>query len=221
VPRAMNTMLHIKKLLEPSGAPRFRFAAPGVVLLLVASASCVLVAPWAMPASYSWLSNAISESGAQGVYSAWIVRLGFLFFGFSVLWLAAFLRPNWARSTYWMHRVFGMCMIGTAAFSHKPWLTNVPFDPFEDFLHSVTATGMGFAFALGVVGRVLQREESEILKKAWDVVAIIAATALPPLGELWPSIAGLLQRTLFLVAYLWYAHEAVTARSISDNWKNR
>jgi hypothetical protein len=172
----------------------------------------VFTAPLAMPDSYSWLSNAISESAAQGVEAAWIARLGFVLFGCAVLWLVSFLRPVWARGTYWMQLAFGVCMVGTAAFSHKPWLPNVPFDSFEDFLHSVTATGMGFAFSFGVVARLLQRKHGEASRKAFDGVALVVATAFSPLGELWPSIAGLLQRVMFIVAYLWFAHEALTAQ---------
>ncbi|MFM9884651.1 MAG: DUF998 domain-containing protein [Burkholderiales bacterium] len=205
----MNSAPHI--LLQPLGTSSARFTVLGVLLLLAASATCVLAAPLAMPDGYSWLTNAISESAAQGLQSAWIARLGFLLFGCAVLWLAAYLRSIWARGAYWMQVAFAICMIGTAAFSHKPWLANVPLDLFEDLLHSVTATGMGFAFSFGVVARLFQRGNGEHLKKALDVIALVAATSLSPLGELWPSIAGLLQRTLFGVAYLWFAYEALAA----------
>jgi len=168
-----------------------------------------------MPNGYSWLSNAISESAAQGLHSAWIARLGFLLYGLAVFWLAASLRPVWARGAYWMHSTFGVFMIGTAAFSHKPWLTNIPFDSFEDLLHSVTATGMGFAFSFGVLARLLQRGKGEKLYIAGDAVALVAATVLPLSGLFWPSMSGLLQRTLFVVAYLWFAREAMTARSMT------
>jgi hypothetical protein len=211
----MNSAPRIKILLEPLGTSSSRFAMPGVALLVVASATCLLSAPLAMPDSYSWLTNAISESAAQGLESAWIARLGFLLFGCGVLWLAASLKTVWARGAYWMHLAFGVCMVGTAAFSHKPWLANVPVDAFEDFLHSMTATGMGFAFSFGVVARLLQRENGEHLKKAFDIIALVAATTLSPLGELWPSIAGLLQRMMFGVAYLWFAQEAVTAWAVT------
>ena len=40
-------------------------------------------------------------------------------------------------------------------------------------------------------------------------VAIAAASALPLMSAVWPPIDGLLQRSLFLVAYLWYACEAL------------
>jgi hypothetical protein len=63
-------------------------------------------------------------------------------------------------------------MVGTAAFSHQPWLDGVPFDPVEDFLHSLTATVTGFAFALGVRARFLQREKSDRMGWVLDVTTV-------------------------------------------------
>jgi len=162
-----------------------------------------------MPPGYSWMTHSISESAAQGLAHAWIARLGFLLFGLGVLSLALYRKPIWSRGTTWMHLAFAVLMLGTSAFSHKPWLTGVPADPFEDFLHSLTATGMGFAFAFGVVVRLLQRKRAETVPKAFDLIAILAATFLTPIGGLVPGIAGLLQRTMFAVAYAWYAFETL------------
>jgi hypothetical protein len=212
----MNAMLHMKTLLIPATTQGCRFTALGVFLLLAVSLSCVLVAPLAMPDSYSWFSNVISESAAQRVHSAWIARLGFLLFGLAVLWLTVSLKPVWARGDYWMHMAFSVFMVGTAAFSHRPWLDNIPFDSFEDLLHSITATGMGFAFSLGIVVRLLQREKGEGPKRAFDAFALVAATTLPLLGVVLPSMGGLFQRTMFIVAYLWYAHEALLVRKLAS-----
>lgn len=198
-----------KQLLQPAGATRAGYTRIGIVVLLVTSALCIFLAPLAMPLGYSWLSNSISESAAQGLRLAWIARLGFILFGLAVLWLVLFRRTTWARGVYWMQLVFAIFMLGTAAFSHKPWVAGVTFDPNEDFLHSVTATGMGFAFAFGVVLRFLQRKENEKLQRAYDFVAILAATVLTPIGGAVPFVAGLLQRTMFAVAYLWFIHEAL------------
>jgi len=100
-------------------------------------------------------------------------------------------------------------MLGTAAFSHKPWLADVASDTVEDFLHSLTATGMGFAFTLGVIVRLLQRKREEQRQRSYDLIAIVVATVLPMAGGFMPSVAGLLQRTLFVIAYLWFIHEAL------------
>lgn len=201
------------KILEPFGEQRSRAASVGITLMLLGSAICVVLAASAMPDGYSWRTNSISESAAQGVQFAWISRLSFLLFGCAVLWLASCKRRIWARGTYWMNIVFGLSMIGTAAFSHKPWVEGVPYDRFEDFLHSITATGMGFAFSLGVVARFMQRSSGETMGRIFDIVALVSATALPLLGFPFPSLAGLLQRVLFGVAYVWFAFEAIEIRN--------
>jgi hypothetical protein len=100
-------------------------------------------------------------------------------------------------------------MVGTAAFSHAPWLAGVPFDPVEDFLHSLTATVMGFAFAFGVVARFLQREKTDRVGRLLDGTAVAAATFLPLLMATQPEIIGLLQRAMFFIAYVWYGREAL------------
>ena len=206
---AEKSMRVFESLLVPTPSIPVAIAGRLVVVLLILSAICLVLASMAMPSSYSWMSNAISESAAQGVYCAWVARLGFLLFGFAIVWLASILKPYWARGTYWMHLGFAVFMLSTAAFSHKPWLTELPFDLTEDILHSITATGMGFAFTLGVLVRFFQREKNQTVYKIGDVIAIIIASSLSPLGEIWPGVAGLLQRIIFLVAYCWYSSEAL------------
>jgi len=162
-----------------------------------------------MPPGYSWLTHTTSESAAQALEGAWLARLGFILFGLAVIWLASFKSPVWARAAVWFHLAFGVCMVGTAAFSHHPWLAGVPFDPVEDILHSLTATVMGFAFALGVVVRFWQRGTEDRVGRVLDVTAVAAATFLPLLMATQPEIIGLLQRLMFAVAYLWYGREAL------------
>jgi hypothetical protein len=202
----------MNSLLLPAASPNNRRVAYGVLGLLVASAASVAIAALAMPASYSWQANSISESAAQGLQHAWIARLGFLCFGFAVLALTLAMRLVWARAAYWMHLTFAACMFGTAAFSHQPWLQGVPFDPFEDFLHSLTATGMGFAFSFGVLARLIQRNATETPQRAFDGLALTAATAMPLLAALYQSSGGLIQRAMFVVAYVWYGAEAFRMR---------
>ena len=178
----------------------------GILILLILSLGCLLVVPVFMPESYSWLIHTTSESAAQGLQGAWLARLGFLLFGFAVLWLAALLSTTWARAASWMHLAFGILMIGTAAFSHRPFIPGVPFDPVEDWLHSFSATLMGFAFSLGVFFRFLQRGKS--IGRVLDLVALASAIGIPLLMMRFPGIGGLVQRLMFLVAYLWYGTEA-------------
>lgn len=183
-----------------------RFTTSLAAGLLAVSALALLLAPLNMPDSYSWLQHTTSESAAQGVEGAWLARLGFLIFGLTVLWLAERLLDNWPVSVHWLHGVFGLMMVGTAVFSSKPWLPNLPFDPVEDALHSFTATAMGFAFAIGVGLRLWHREDRRF-GQALDVAAIAASVVIPLVMSALPDWDGLLQRCMFATAYLWYTHE--------------
>lgn len=127
--------------------------------------------------------------------------------------LSVLQRQAWARSAYWMHLVFALAMLSTAAFSHKPWLSGVAVDEFKEFLHSVTAAGKGFAFCFGVFARLAQRQRAQVGARALDVVVLIVATAMSPVAALLPEHGGLVQRVMFAVAYVWYATEALAAGS--------
>jgi hypothetical protein len=183
----------------------------GVVALtaLVMSAVSLGIAPLLMPESYSWVEHTTSESAAQGVDGAWLARLGFLLFGSLVLLLALAAERKWGLWARILHAAFGVFMIATAAFSHRPWEPGVPYDRTEDLLHSITATGMGFAFAFGVVAVLLRRRANERFARSFDIVAV-AASVLFPLGmTVTDDFTGLIQRMMFLIAYVWYGSEAI------------
>jgi hypothetical protein len=162
-------------------------------------------APALMPRDYSWVANTTSESAAQGVQGAWLARLGFALLGLSVILLAVESRRRWGPWATALHATFGTLMTAAAAFSHRPWTTGEEFDRTEDLLHSVAATGMGFAFALGVVATALWRTRRRVL----DVIAVVAAVAIPLGMSAWPESGGAIQRLMFAVAYTWYGTEAV------------
>jgi hypothetical protein len=207
-------------LLRPSGPLSPQTVLVSTLLLLLASATLVVLAAIEMPPPYSWRTHSISESAAQGQLHAWLARLSFLCFGSAVLLLSLARKPIWGCGAYWSHFVFAACMLGTAAFSHKPWLPGVPFDAFEDLLHSATATGMGFAFAAGVVVRFFQREPAATAARVLDVIALLAATLLSPIGAALPEFGGVLQRAMFGVAYFWYGAEALSVARLAGRNRN-
>jgi hypothetical protein len=176
--------------------------------LLAASAVCVAVAPFLMPDSYSVVEHSVSESAGQGVEGAWLARFGFLFLGFAVL-LIANRAEQWGVWGRLAHRVYGVAMIATATFAHRPW-EDIPFDVFEDFLHSAAATVVGFAFTVGVLLVSLNRPTSQRAARSLDGVAILAAIVVSAavMFELIDA-AGLVQRVMFGIGYLWYGIEAI------------
>jgi Protein of unknown function (DUF998) len=180
-----------------------------ILFLLSCSGVAFLLAPLALPPSYSWMRYTISESAAQGLVGAWVARSGFLLFGFAVLWLAVAARPHWGRWGSVALGTFGIMMIGTAAYSHSPWLTGVPFDPVEDALHSATATIMGMAFAVGVVLVGIRRTQASKLDRAFDGIALLVSVAIPLAMSQGTDFTGLQQRCMFLIAYVWYGRETL------------
>lgn len=209
----------INKFLSPRTKPA-RHARIGILTLLGLSFLALLLAPLFMPEGYSWIANTTSESAAQGLEYAWVARMGFLLFGLAVLWLASAAGHTWGWLVVWMHIGFGVMMLATAAFSHKPFLPGVPFDPVEDFLHSFTATVMGFAFSFGVFARFLQRGKGPGISGLLDL-AVIGAAIFIPLWMVWqPGMSGLVQRVMFLLSYVWYGAEAWRLRSTNEIERN-
>jgi hypothetical protein len=187
-------------------------------VLALAGLACSAVAtaaiPAVMPPAYSWVGQTTSEAAAQGLPGAWLSRLGFLLLGLSVLLLAAVRRPVWGSAGTWCHAGFGVFMTAAAAFSNRPWQPADTFDRTEDFLHSLSATAMGFAFAAGVVTAGLLRGDRDLRLRILDLLAVVASVGLPLGMSAAPATDGLLQRAMFAIAYVWYGVEAV--RAIQD-----
>ncbi len=179
---------------------------------LLCSVTALGLAPALMPDDYSWVTNTISESAAQGVDGAWLARLGLLLFGLSVLLTTALRTAAWNRVTVWLHATFGALLTAAATFSTRPWRPHAPFDSAEDALHSIAATAMGFAFALGMVALLVIHPRAEAGRRVIAIAAAVAATALPVAMGLLPEAQGIFQRIMFAVAYLWFATEALLAR---------
>jgi hypothetical protein len=199
--------------IEPAPAERSR-AAVGVGGCLAASATALAVAPTLMPTSYSWVAHTTSESAAQGVPGAWLARLGFMTFGLAVLAVAGLATHLWGRLAAWLHAGFGVLMVAAAVFSARSWEPGVPFDAVEDVLHSVAATAMGFAFAFGVVVVAVRYWRAGGGLRGLDMTAVAASVVLPLAMVNWEQFAGALQRPIFVVAYAWYAIEALRTRGV-------
>lgn len=183
----------------------------GVLLLLLASALALGIAPVLMPDTYSLVAHGTSDSAAQGVSWAWIARLGFLLFGVGVLWLAVLARPRWGVIGTSRLGLFGGFMVMASMFSTRSWESGATFDVTEDLLHSVAATAMGFAYTAGVVVVAIRRATHGARVRALDLLAVTSATVLPLVMLALPYAYGALQRPLFVIAYLWYGAEAIAS----------
>jgi hypothetical protein len=178
-------------------------ARTGILALYLVAILSLALAPLLMPAGYDWVRHTTSESAAQGLDGAWLARLGFVAFGLAVLGSVA-LASWWGAVARAAHAVFAACMVATAAFSTRPWDPELPYSRVEDLLHSVTATAMGFAFALGVAVVGLARLRWGAGALALDAVALVASVAIPLAMVAVGDVAGLAQRGMFAIAFAWY-----------------
>ena len=68
----------------------------------------------------------------QGIEGGWRARLGFVLFDSAVIAVSFVARRTWGVLATGLHLVFGISMLGVAAFSTRPWMTGVAFDRTED-----------------------------------------------------------------------------------------
>ena len=194
-----------------------KYSVVGIAVCIIASGLALAIAPLFMPEGYSWIKHTTSESAAQGVAAAWIARLGFLLFGLGVIWLTVERRGTWKRWAALFHAGFGVFMVATAVFSTRSWDTAVAFNPVEDAFHSVAATLLGFCFAFGVLALLIRRRKDPFYSRIFDVFALSASVVLPAAMTLMAQFAGVFQRIMFLVAYVWYLREDYLVSSHSDH----
>lgn len=182
----------------------------GIIFLLV-SAVLFLLAPFAMPADYSWVNNSISESGAQGLTGAWVTRLGFLTFGLGVILVAIASWVVWRSAAGWLLSVFGFLMLTVASFSTKQWNPEASFNELESNLHSISATVMGFCYGVGVLLVIVLDKQATFSVKLLGWAAVVASIAMPILAGVIPEFGGVFQRIMFAIAIAWFVVQGIKA----------
>ncbi|MBI1338888.1 DUF998 domain-containing protein [bacterium] len=171
---------------------------PGILVI----AAAILATPFVTAPGYSVVRHSISELGAQGAPNAWIMNVGFAAFGAGVL-TDAVRRIRNAQVVGWSFVVFGASLFGVAAFSHSPIDPAAAFSAEEDRIHSVFATIMGIAFSIGAIAQSFH--ERDMTRRLMCFGAVAAGSGLPLLMLAMPDVAGLLQRLMFLVSFMWLA----------------
>lgn len=146
---------------------------------------------------YSLLSNTTSHLGAQGSPHAWVMNLVFLGMGATAIWITYATRIRYDQV---IGGVFGGSLMVTAVFRHAPLMAGKPADVLQDQLHSIVASATGLSFILlamghGVMSAGRQRTGGFALAAFATLISVCMAA--------FPSIAGLLQRVLFVVAFGW------------------
>lgn len=166
-----------------------------VLLILV-----MLLLPFFSVEEYSILRNTTSHLGAQEAPNAWIMNAVFVLLGISCIWrgLSAFRRYPFQQVVL---LIFGLSMIATGVFQHKPIVSGIPFNAFEDQLHSVFASVVGFSFTLFSASLIWI--ESERRRKIQAFSMALFAVLLSLLIFNVAEYAGIWQRVMFAASFGW------------------
>lgn len=174
----------------------FRYLIHALLLLL----PIMFVLPFYSADTYSIIKNTTSHLGAQSTPNAWIMNAAFVLVGISCV-LEAWLHLG----RFWFHKIllsiFGLSLALTGIFHHAPIIEGVIFNSFEDKLHSIFATIVGFSFAIYAMSSAFI--EKAVRYRIIDIAVGFTATILSVLMSYLPNYSGIWQRAIFIISFLW------------------
>ncbi len=162
--------------------------------------------------NYSILSNTTSHLGAQKAPFNWIMNGGFIALGIVTIFYGKERTANYPIAKVLIY-VFGISLIGTALFQHRP-LTGEEANMIVDAFHSIFATSTGFSFSiLAIVTYFILIEPKD---KALAIALAVIAILIPILMQAIPSYQGLLQRLMFILAFTWLLYTFYKLEKIDE-----
>ena len=171
---------------------------------ILAIAAAMLVGPLLAPPEFDWVLHSTSEQAGQGMTGAWLMRLGFVAYGISVVVAAL----TGGRSRPWVNTaliVFGLGLVATAMWSNASIRPGFASDMQEDWIHSLASGLVGTAFAAACAARIFAPGGSLGHMKAW--IGLVVAVAIPLAMTQFPEARGLLQRVMFGYSFLFLLDE--------------
>lgn len=184
----------MKRLIKVIGKVYFLW--PAFLVLILA----MFILPFFSFTEYSILKNTTSQLGAQNTPNAWIMNLVFILIGF------ASVIEGWIHlKRYWFHKfvitIFGLALILTALFQTAPIVEGIPFNDYEDGMHTLFANIVGFSFAVFAFSAafIVRRTRERLLALLICIMAIGLSVLIFSIA----GYAGILQRTMFIIAFAW------------------
>lgn len=176
------------------------FVLVGIAGILLA----MIFGPIFSPPEFSWLRHSTSEQAGQKMPGAWVMRAGFIAYGLGTVSAAL---TDWSTRSFVRGALafFGLALIGTAIWSNASIFPNLPSDMHEDWLHSVASSVVGTAFAAACAARLFAPGCSKRDWLAW--VGLACSVAFPLAMVAMPELRGVLQRSMFVVSFVFIARE--------------
>ena len=146
---------------------------------------------------YQIIKHTTSHLGAQGSPHAWMMNLVFIGLG-----LLSFYKVSQTKFIYiqLFGSVFSISLMLTGIFRHAPLTDISHMNQLHDTLHSVFATSTGFSFVILLFGYGFMSQH-KIRYLSWGLAMI--STLLSYAMFQFPEVMGLLQRIMFIFAFLY------------------
>lgn len=149
---------------------------------------------------YSVVEHTTSHLGAQGSPNAWVMNATFLVVGVAAQF-AGWRKLGSHPLALLLLSLFAISLVLTGLYRHAPVIEGVEANDFEDRRHSLFATTTGIGFVAFAVSMAFISRVSR--DRAIAAVVAGAATLLSLAMAVWPDLAGLFQRAMFLMAFVW------------------
>jgi hypothetical protein len=124
---------------------------------------------------------------------------------FSLIGLACIWEALLNLKNYWFQKIFliifGMGLIFTAIFQHAPINEAVAYNLFEDQIHSVSASIVGFSFTIFSISVAFIEETNK--RRIIALLMGLLATGLSFLMFSVTELTGVWQRLMFMASFAW------------------
>lgn len=170
---------------------------------LFGAVTCVLCAFFAnffTHPDYNFMKHTVGQLAGQQMPNAWIMRLGYIAFGFGIFF-DAIQRERKLHAEGFALLVLGICLIGVGAITARSIdpkaFFAAPLANWHSYLYIVA--GLALVFAMSI--RALSvRELSE---KSIHVLAALLMLSTGPLMYFTPEYTGVYDRVGLIIAALW------------------
>jgi len=168
----------------------------------------IVLAHFFTPPEYNWTQNTVSDLAAQGLKYQWIMQAGFIGFGLLLNFgfVQKFIAAQKVSYPDLLIMLYGLAILFSGIFSTAPFIKGVSYSVQASNLHSFFATTAGISFSLGIFYRLVTAPTSaEKWQHAIFLVLVMGTSLLFGLSEneTLPLAKGLVQRSLYLVSFLW------------------
>ena len=173
-----------------------------IILSVVFIVLVILTAHIFVPEPYNWMHNTISELASQGYRNKWIMQVGFIGFGI-LLSIGVFqnirLEENY-RFRQILLVIYAVGILLAGIFCTRPFVDGIPYSEVEARLHSIFASIAGFALSAAMLLYFLTDHSRRRILHAISLVLVLGLSISFGLAS---SYAGIVQRILYLVGFIW------------------